>query len=746
MSSTTAQDTTTSSPPPAPSSVTSTSPPASAAAVPSSAASSSSDASSSAAPSTTASLYVGELDPSVTEAMLFELFNFVGPVASIRVCRDAVTRRSLGYAYVNYHNRLDGERALETLNYTSIKGRPCRIMWSQRDPSLRKTGSGNVFIKNLDLAIDNKVLHDTFSAFGNILSCKVATDSHGQSRGYGFVHYETKEAAENAIVNVDGMLLNDKKVFVGHHIPRKERSSKIEEQKAHFTNVYVKNLDTSVTTEDFETLFSKYGNVTSAVVATDPATGTSKGFGFVNFSSHEEAAEAVEALNDTDFHGKKLYAGRAQKKEEREDELRRQYEAAKAEKLSKYQGVNLYVKNLDESVDDDRLREEFSIFGTITSAKVMREDAPAKSADEADAEATEEGSSEVKKEEEEEKKEGEGSDIKKDEETTKDEDKKKEVSEDKEESKDKEEEEVKAETKPLGRSKGFGFVCFSAPEEATKAVTEMNGRLIAGKPIYVALAQRKEVRRSQLEAQLLHRTQLRMQQQQQQAAAAAAAAAMQNYGLVGPGPHHHHPPPPPGSSPAPGLYYPGPPPPNFPGGASRPGGGVPPPPHLAGAGGPYGSPNGPQGASPGGPNRRWNNGAAAPGPRGPGPQGSSRPGAAKAAGGPAPAVSASSTGASAPKAPAANGQASAAPPSSGGLTAAALAAAPPEQQKQMLGEALFPLVVAKQPELAGKITGMLLEMENSELLHLLDSPDARDAKVNEAVEVLKKHASVPASE
>lgn len=244
-----------------------------------------------------ASLYVGDLHFDVTEAMLYEIFNSVGPVASIRVCRDNVTRKSLGYAYVNFHSVSDAERALDTLNYSSIKGRSCRIMWSHRDPSLRKSAVGNIFVKNLDKNIDNKALYDTFSLFGNILSCKVASDpATGKSRGYGFVHYETEEAAKQSIERVNGMQIGEKTVFVGAFQRRGERPPP--EAVLNFTNIYIKNMPESWTDDSVKEAFSEFGTISSCALVTDKK---GRRFAFVDYKDTGAAHAACEAMHGKDL-------------------------------------------------------------------------------------------------------------------------------------------------------------------------------------------------------------------------------------------------------------------------------------------------------------------------------------------------------------------------------------------------------------------------------------------------------------
>lgn len=632
-------------------------------------------------PFQTPSLYIGDLAPDVNESLLFEIFSAVGPVVSIRVCRDAVTRRSLGYAYVNFHQLADAERALDTMNFSMIKGRPCRIMWSQRDPSLRRSGVGNIFVKNLHESIDNKQLYDTFSLFGNILSCKVVVDREtGLSKGYGYVHYETAEGANGAIEKLDGMLIDGQEVQVGHFMRRNDRPD-----INSWTNCYVKNVPYEWDDERLHQEFSQFGEVVSCSVARgtrkpSPKDGSKKddrheepdeeedsekkddganqtlGYGFVNFLEHEDALAAVENLDGKEYTTvldgeeitQQLYVGRAQKKAERERELRAKFEAEKMDKISKFQGVNLYVKNLDDSITDDILRDEFSPMGTITSARVMKD------------------------------------------------------------MKD-------------GRSRGFGFVCFSTPEESTRAVNEMNGKLLAGKPIFVALAQRREVRRAQLEAQHANRG----------LPGGPGMPGMMRGPMAGPMGYPGMP-----------MYMQRGPVPQGPG-MQQP---YPMMPQMMGAGRGMPPPQG-RGGYPmmGQPGRGGYNmppfGMAARGMpmqgRGGGRMGGGRVPMqgqppikfnqqARNAGGPMP----MQVPPPVPQQPM---------PHEGALTASALASASPEMQKNMIGERLYPLIHQSQPDLAGKITGMLLEMDNSELLHLLESPEALNAKISEALQVLEAH-------
>lgn len=605
------------------------------------------------------SLYVGDLDPTVTDSQLYDLFIQLGSVVSVRVCRDLSTRRSLGYGYVNYSSPQEAARALDVLNFTPLNGKPIRIMYSHRDPSIRKSGTANIFVKNLDKAIDQKGLQETFSVFGNILSCKIATETSGQSKGYGFVQFDNEASAQKAIDKLNGMLLNDKQVYVGPFLRKQERESAL--SKAKFNNVYVKNLSESTTEDDLNKIFGEYGTLTSVAVMRD-GEGKSKCFGFVNFENADDAVKAVEVLNGKIFDDKEWYVGKAQKKAERELELKERFEQSMKEAIDKLQGVNLYIKNLDDSIGDEKLRELFSEFGTITSCKVMQD--------------------------------------------------------------------------PNGISRGSGFVAFSTPEEAYQALFEMNGKMVISKPLYVALAQRKEERKARLQAQFSQTRPFTMP------LSIAPRIPMYPHGAPSIGQQILYGQPPPSIIPQTGFGYqqqlvPG----MRPGGAPMPNYYVP-------------VVQGQQGQRPGG-------------RRGTGPVQQTQqplpmmqqqmlprgrvyryPPVRNTVEGTMPGggmVSMPYEMGGLAMRDAAIGQPMPVP-----ALATALANASPEQQRTMLGESLYPLVDQLEHEMAAKVTGMLLEMDQTEVLHLLESPDALKAKVAEAMEVLKnvaqQQAKIPADQ
>mmetsp|Transcript_87765 Transcript_87765/g.160559 ORF Transcript_87765/g.160559 Transcript_87765/m.160559 type:complete len:629 (+) Transcript_87765:171-2057(+) len=616
-----------------------------------------------------ASLYVGDLHVDVTEAMLYEIFNSVGPVGSIRVCRDSVSRRSLGYAYVNFHAVADAERALDTLNYSSIKGRSCRIGWSQRDPSLRKSGVGNIHVKNLDRNIDNKALYDTFSLFGNILSCKVACSPDGKSRGYGFVHYETEEAAKQAIERVNGMQIGEKTVQVSPFVKSNERT----QEKTKFTNLYIKSFPNEWDDEKISEMFSPFGTITSSCVMSD-AKG--RKFAFVNFETSEDALACVEAMHDKDLRTdeekaaaaegdeyEKLFVQRAQSKAERQAQFR-QMRQQETGSNGRAQGVNLYVKNLDESTDDASLRELFEPFGAITSVAAMKDE--------------------------------------------------------------------------KGLCKGFGFVAFSSPDEATKAVTEMHLKVVKGKPLYVGLAEKREAREE------------RLRQRYQPGMGGGKGGKGGKGGMMGPN----------GGGMPPQMYGGGMGNPQMGGMMNRPMG------PMGGMMGPMGGMMGPKGPMMGMPQmaqRPMMNPQQMMMAKG------GMPGMMPGKGGPAgmpmmggmPGMMPGMPGMMRPMAPPQQMQGQMRPPQQGGMpqgqmrppqpaapaqqmpgegqtfNASTLAAAPPGVQKQMIGEKLYPMIAKYQPELAGKVTGMMLEMDSSELLMLLESEQQLKAKVDEALRVLQ---------
>ncbi|KAM7275587.1 hypothetical protein ACFE04_017453 [Oxalis oulophora] len=276
-------------------------------------------------------LYVGDLHPTVTEFDLVTTFSTCQGFASAFLCKNMFTGTTLCYGFINFFSSPQAMMAMKTLNYTKIKGQRIRVLLSNRDPTRREVG--NVFVKNLEGSVDSLMLHNIFSTYGSVLSCKVALTYDGTSKGYGYVQFEFPDSADKAIREANGSFILSKQINVKRKI-----------------------------------LYVWVGSVKSLIIQRD-SNGISRGFGFVCFENPVHAKEAMESLNGTRFASKTIYVAIAQKKAERLQLLRTQHE----ERKNKYKGLNVYIKNINNNVNEDILKDYFSQCGKINSVKIMRD-------------------------------------------------------------------------------------------------------------------------------------------------------------------------------------------------------------------------------------------------------------------------------------------------------------------------------------------------------------------------------------
>jgi splicing factor 3B subunit 4 len=144
-----------------------------------------------------------------------------GPVINVHLPKDRVTQTHQGYGFVEFGSEDDADYACKIMNQIRLWGKPIRVNKASADKRLQGaegTSSGvgaELFIGNLDTLADEKVLYETFSRFGTLLSVpKVARDDANLSKGYGFVSYSNFESSDQAIEHMHGQYMMNKEITV----------------------------------------------------------------------------------------------------------------------------------------------------------------------------------------------------------------------------------------------------------------------------------------------------------------------------------------------------------------------------------------------------------------------------------------------------------------------------------------------------------------------------------------------------
>lgn len=280
-------------------------------------------------------LYVGGLDPRVTEDILKQIFETTGHVQSVKIIPDK-NAKGYNYGFVEYDDPGAADRAMQTLNGRRVHQSEIRVNWAYQSNQANKEDTSNhfhIFVGDLSNEVNDEVLQQAFSAFGSVSEARVMWDMKtGRSRGYGFVAFRERADAEKALSTMDGEWLGSRAIrcnwanqkgqpsisqqaamaamgmtpttpYGHHHFPTHGVQSYdmiVTQTPQWQTTVYVGNLTPYTTQNDLVPLFQNFGYVVETRFQAD------RGFAFVKMDSHENAAMAICQLSGYNVNGRPL--------------------------------------------------------------------------------------------------------------------------------------------------------------------------------------------------------------------------------------------------------------------------------------------------------------------------------------------------------------------------------------------------------------------------------------------------------
>ena len=257
-------------------------------------------------------IHVSNLPINATDEFLRSFFQDCGNVVKVT----SKHRPNSNFAFVQFDTKEAAIRAVANYNYTKLNGEPIIITYASIEyMRIIHSGLGNIFIRGLDENIEASQLHELFSNFGEVISCKVPTQ-YNKNKGYAYIQFKNPADAERAKIELSDATINGKPISIETYLKRENPNAMLAAKKAGmndvFTNVFIKNLPDQIRSlYDLVSLFVDYGPVVSARIIFD------KRAGFCNMGDHESAVRALNGLNGRIIGGKTLITCRALTKEER---------------------------------------------------------------------------------------------------------------------------------------------------------------------------------------------------------------------------------------------------------------------------------------------------------------------------------------------------------------------------------------------------------------------------------------------